>query len=329
VSNVEELMVLGGLKTRFINASQQVADQIFAALAGADWRSPPRYACAQITSQLGIGSASIGELGGIPVVFLSTYSGVKFVGPNVEEKWNCSPRRIRFQQELMKKSGLLQSLELTDGLYALLHNIIVRYVTEFSAYPYQTCRTQNLGSGDTFLDIGAFRGYVSLKASLKVGASGYVYAIEPINENFEFVQEHAALNKLENMVCLKCAVSNETAPDVQFYATENQANACVQDHLGGSHRQTTVENLSTQLLVDKVMSRSPRRVIGSVTTNGTEMGIVQALAKHFVSSKIDYLELTIPIIYTQAEVPSFVSSMGDLVSNSKLDYPWLTLTYRR
>jgi FkbM family methyltransferase len=107
----------------------------------------------------------------------------------------------------------------------------VRYVTEFSTNPYQFCRTQNLGSGDTCLDIGAFRGYVSLKASLKVGARGSVYAIEPIRENLEFMQKHTELNELENMVSLKRAVSNETSSDVQFYATENQASACCKTNL--------------------------------------------------------------------------------------------------
>jgi hypothetical protein len=91
----------------------------------------------------------------------------------------------------------------------------------------------------------------------------------------------------------------------------------------------TVQNISMRSLVDKVMSRSPHRNLGSITTNGTEMSLMKARAEHFVSSKIDYLELTIPVIYTRAEVPAFVSSIVDLISNSRLEYPWLTLTYRR
>ena len=59
-------------------------------------------------------------------------------------------------------------------------------MTEFSAYPYQAFRTYNLLPGDIFFDVGAFRGYVTLKAAQKIGENGFVYAVEPINENIDF-----------------------------------------------------------------------------------------------------------------------------------------------
>jgi FkbM family methyltransferase len=329
VKYVEDSKVLGGLKSRFIRACQYTADQIFAASAGAEWQSPPKYVCNRIACNLGIVSASTGELGGDPIVQLTTRGDVTFVGPSSEEKWNCSRARINFLRASMETPELLQSLSLSDAHFALLHNLIVRYATEFSAYPFHPCRTLNVVSGDTFLDIGAFRGYVSVKASLKVGMEGLVYAIEPMSENFAYVQAHRELNNLRNVECLQSAVSIEHGSDVQFYATENQANACVLDHLDGSHRELTVENLSAQSLAEKVLGRAPRRVIASITTNGTEMNLARSLAECFVEGKIGYLELTIPIIYTHAEVPAFLTSMGSLSTDSRLDYPWLTLIYRR
>ncbi len=326
---VEEYKVLRGLKSRLIRASQYAADQVFAASAGAEWQSPPKYVCNRIAHDLGIDGASTGELGGESVAQLTTRGGIVFVGPTLEAKWNCSRARINLLRKTIESSELLQSLTLSDAHLALMHNLIVRYATEFSAYPYHPCRTLNVVSGDTFLDIGAFRGYVSVKASLKVGTEGLVYALEPMSENFAYVQAHCDLNNLRNVECLQSAVSTEGGSDVHFYATKNQANACVLDHLEGSHQELTVGNLSTQALAEKVLSRNPRRVIASITTNGTEMSLARSLAKCFVDGKPDYMELIIPIIYTQAEVPAFLASMDSLSTDARIDYPWLTLIYRR
>ena len=80
-------------------------------------------------------------------------------------------------------------------------------MTEFSSPPYQAYRTCNLQSGDIFFDIGAFRGYVTMKASQKIGEEGFVYAIEPINENIEFIKAHIKYNNLTNIKMIEGAVS--------------------------------------------------------------------------------------------------------------------------
>jgi len=329
VNLVEELKVLRGLKSRSIRASQYVADQLFAASAGAEWQSPPRHVCNRIVQNFGIAGASTGELGGDAIVQLTGLGGVTFIGPSSEEIWNCSRARISFLREMAESSEILGSLTLSDAHFALMHNLIVRYSTEFSAYPFHPSRTLNVVSGDTFLDIGAFRGYVSVKASLKVGVEGQVYALEPMSDNFAYLQAHCELNNLGNVECLQSAVSIEAGSDVHFYATKNQANACISDHLDGSHQKLTVGNLSTRSLAERVLSGAPRRLFASITTNGTEMVLARSLAECFVDGNLEYMELIIPIIYTQAEVPAFLSSMGSLGTDARIDYPWLTLIYRR
>ena len=103
-------MVVRNVKARFLDASQCVADGIYAKLNGVEWSSPPRYACKRIATQLGIRTATTGELDGVPVVYLSTRNGTKFVGPNVESKWNCSLGQIGLLRRSMSR-GCVYSIE--------------------------------------------------------------------------------------------------------------------------------------------------------------------------------------------------------------------------
>lgn len=75
-------------------------------------------------------------------------------------------------------------------------------------------------SGDTVLDIGAFKGDTAIWFADKVGTSGKVYSFEPVSANFNDLVHNVRLNHLEgnvvpiNMGCgrLSGSVSIATAP---------------------------------------------------------------------------------------------------------------------
>ncbi len=53
--------------------------------------------------------------------------------------------------------------------------------------------------GDVVYDIGAHVGYFSIIFGKLVGATGAVYAFEPVEENYNFILQHIAINKLTNV----------------------------------------------------------------------------------------------------------------------------------
>jgi FkbM family methyltransferase len=69
---------------------------------------------------------------------------------------------------------------------------------------YQFCRP-----GMTVFDIGANAGYLTLLMAKLVGASGHVYAFEPIPQNCQYLSETLRINGLRNVAVHQVAVSDQ------------------------------------------------------------------------------------------------------------------------
>lgn len=79
-------------------------------------------------------------------------------------------------------------------------------------YEPQTTRLFHrlLRPGMTVVDIGAHSGYFSLIAANHVGPGGKVYAFEPHASNYEAFERNVALNRYENIVAVRKAVTDNT-----------------------------------------------------------------------------------------------------------------------
>lgn len=74
-----------------------------------------------------------------------------------------------------------------------------------------------LKSGDTFWDVGANWGWISLPAARIVGESGRVIAIEPSPSNLAWLKRHLALNQCNTIVTvLEAAVCEQNGGSVTF-----------------------------------------------------------------------------------------------------------------
>ncbi len=62
--------------------------------------------------------------------------------------------------------------------------------------------------GDTVFDIGANVGFYTLLASVMVGASGQVYAFEPLPRNTIFLNRHLVLNRAANVKVFEVAIAD-------------------------------------------------------------------------------------------------------------------------
>jgi FkbM family methyltransferase len=66
-----------------------------------------------------------------------------------------------------------------------------------------------LPDGGAFLDVGAHAGYFSLLASLRVGPSGRVFAIEPNPRTFTALQHHLTQNAVNNVHAMMCGLADK------------------------------------------------------------------------------------------------------------------------
>lgn len=62
--------------------------------------------------------------------------------------------------------------------------------------------------GDSFWDVGAHKGFVTLAASRMVGPAGHVVAIEPSATNLRFLRRHLEWNRVQNATVVPVAVSD-------------------------------------------------------------------------------------------------------------------------
>ena len=67
----------------------------------------------------------------------------------------------------------------------------------------------SISKGDTFIDIGANNGEVSLKAAREVGNSGRVIAFEPNPKNIIRFNKNIAMNSFNNITLVELGVGNE------------------------------------------------------------------------------------------------------------------------
>jgi FkbM family methyltransferase len=74
----------------------------------------------------------------------------------------------------------------------------------------QNWLTQHLSPGDTFYDIGANIGFLSLIAATLVDRAGQVVAFEPLPSNVAQLRKNVALNELKHIIVVAAAASDET-----------------------------------------------------------------------------------------------------------------------
>lgn len=86
--------------------------------------------------------------------------------------------------------------------------------------------SKTLKVGNTVVDIGANRGYISILAAQSVKPAGRIYSFEPNPKIFEGLKEHIRLNHLEHCVELSSlAMSNGESDNAVFYVSNLAENS--------------------------------------------------------------------------------------------------------
>lgn len=93
----------------------------------------------------------------------------------------------------------------------------------------QTAVRRVVKSGMKVFDIGANAGFYTLAFSRLVGATGHVWAFEPLPENIRNLRRHIALNALQNVTVVEAAVSEKSGA-AGFLPAPSNAMGRLSDH---------------------------------------------------------------------------------------------------
>jgi FkbM family methyltransferase len=175
-------------------------------------------------------------------------------------------------------------------------DVIPRRIYEFGVWePFVSAvAASRLGPGDTFIDIGANIGYYSVLASMIVGPSGHVVAIEPMAQARVQLERHLAINAAGGGWRVVAAAVAPTEGEIALFRGPG-------DNLG---RSTTiqVDNLSfagrvaAAPLVELVGRETiEQAALMKIDVEGDELMVLRGLLVDFpdIASRCDILvELT-------------------------------------
>jgi FkbM family methyltransferase len=148
----------------------------------------------------------------------------------------------------------------------------------FGSLEYQKQQRFNatVASGNVVFDLGANVGFYTLLASVLVGASGHVYAFEPLARNIAYLRKHLAMNSVENCTVVEAAVAAS-----EGYSRFDQSLAHTNAHLA-----ETGEQVVRTVTLDSLVSRGeilPPNVV-KIDIEGSELqaleGFQQTIARH-------------------------------------------------
>jgi FkbM family methyltransferase len=102
-----------------------------------------------------------------------------------------------------KTHGYLMKLDLSDWAQRMTF-----FLGRYYEIGVQRALSLILKPGDTFVDIGANIGMITMHARSIVGAEGFIHAFEPIPECATQIREHLSINDIANVQLHNCALSD-------------------------------------------------------------------------------------------------------------------------
>lgn len=107
---------------------------------------------------------------------------------------------------------------------------------------------KSLKEWETFLDLGANIGYMSLLASIIVGENWKVLSFEPSKTNFQKLNQNISLNKILNITPYNYGVWNKNSIETLFYKTNNPGGSSIVNV--GQNKNTIQEEIEIIKLDD-------------------------------------------------------------------------------
>jgi len=154
-----------------------------------------------------------------------------------------------------------------------------------------------LQKDDVLIDVGAHGGLYTLLGGKVVGSRGKVIAIEPNPENLKFLRQNVKLNKLNNVVIIPKAASDEKLKINLHYETKKTA---LTSTVTGASKTVEVETM----LIDEVTEKYDSIKLLKVDTEGYDLRVLKGA--HCTLQKTHY----VVVEQNTSSVKALLSKLG-------------------
>lgn len=136
---------------------------------------------------------------------------------------------------------------------------------------------EHLKPGQTFVDVGANVGMLSLHAAQRVGPQGLVLAFEPLPAVFHMMSQLFALHKLENTRSFMMAIGEESSYTAFFYSPTQGP---FQQQAG--LMKNAADLISTRVILNSLDGMLPVEVkpdLIKIDVEGAELGVLKGMKR--------------------------------------------------
>lgn len=154
---------------------------------------------------------------------------------------------------------------------------------------------EHLRPGQTFFDLGANIGYVTLLAAALVGSSGRVISVEAETENVAKLKHNLALNQLTQVSVTEAILWKNTEPLTFYYNSDNSGGHCAWDPalhpFNQRSKQQPQPRTVAPMTLDQVWEKegSPAAAMVKIDTEGAEFAILQGATAMLAQSPPPYI----------------------------------------
>jgi FkbM family methyltransferase len=140
-----------------------------------------------------------------------------------------------------------------------------------------------LREGDTALDCGAQKGYVSLHLARAVGTSGKVYAFEPDYRARDWLKKHLLLNAVGNVAVVEQALGEKDEVATFHLSSQLGWSTCHPNHLAAAtiteSLEVRVTSLDKLIETNAVSWRAGSLSWIKIDCEGSEVAVLQGMSR--------------------------------------------------
>lgn len=173
----------------------------------------------------------------------------------------------------LKKKGIYEELFATGSREIFLTDVVLN--------------SGLIKQGNTILDIGANIGYYALLESRIVGATGKVYAVEPVSSNLESLKQNVSANGYTNIQVFHLAMSNRTGKSTIYVSDRPNWASMLENRTPGEVIGT--ESVPTSTVDDFLRDKNTPNLI-RMDVEGYEYNIVKGMTGTLQKNVIVLLE---------------------------------------
>lgn len=173
--------------------------------------------------------------------------------------------------------------------------------------------------GDIVIDAGAHVGFYTVKTAKQVGSKGLVIAVEPDQRNYSFLKLNVKVNKFNNVIPIRVALSNYEGKGLLFLSEKSCAHSLIRaEKVGFTAKSKEVSVKTIDGIIEKL--QLTRVDLLKIDVEGAEFKVLIGAEKSLKNGKIFriIIELHTPFVQKPDKIILYLRKFGYMVTVNKV-----------